>query len=67
MKNLIHIWPTVADLADDLGLPYQTVHSWTARGIPAKRYAEIITAARRKGHALSFEDLAGPLDNEDAA
>lgn len=66
MKQLSHIWPTVADLAEELGLPYQTVRSWVVRGIPPKRYAEIIGAARRKGHVVTFEELAGITEQSPA-
>jgi hypothetical protein len=59
MERLSHIWPTIASLADALGLPYPTVASWVSRGIPPRRYAQIIAAARAAGHSLSFEDLAG--------
>ena len=59
MEHIKHIWPTVRELADDLGLPYTTVHSWSNRGrIPSERDFEIIAAAQRRGHALTFEYLA---------
>ncbi len=59
MQNLSHIWPTSADLARDLGLPYPTVSAWRARGIPARRFADIVRAARRRGVVLTMEELAG--------
>lgn len=72
MEQLNHIWPKCADLAADLGLPYSTVRSWADRGIPARRYLDIVLAAEARGHTLSFERLdevseamrsgAAPLD-----
>lgn len=76
MKNLAHIWPTIAAMAEALGLPYQTVAAWPRRGIPHRRFPQIIAAANRAGHALSWDDLlacAGgdaaheAIKNEDAA
>jgi hypothetical protein len=75
MQRLLHIWPTIAALATDLGLPYPTVAAWVHRGIPARRYGQIIAAAKAAGHLLSFDDLAGagvaadtsPDGREDAA
>lgn len=70
MDRLREIWPTIRALADDLGEPYPTVQAWAHRGVPAKRYAQIIRAARKRGHDLTFEELAGlapPRKGEDAA
>lgn len=44
-------------MAADLDLPYTTVQSWGERGIPARRYLDIIGAARKRGYELSFEAL----------
>lgn len=59
MEQIAHIWPSPKALADDLGLPYTTVHSWFARErFPASRDLDLIAAAKRRGCALSLEDLA---------
>jgi len=59
MDHIKHIWPTVGDLAADLGLPYTTVHSWSVRGrIPSERDFDIIAAAEKRGEKLTFEYLA---------
>jgi len=60
MKRITHIWPSAKDLAGDLGLPYPTVASWGQRGIPPRRFGEIIEAARRRGFVLTFEQLTAP-------
>lgn len=63
MDNFFEIWPRWSDLAADLGLPYSTVRSWADRGIPSRRFAQIVKAARAKGHDLSFETLVKLSDD----
>lgn len=59
MEHITRIWPTVKDLAADLGLAYTTVHSWTIRGrIPADHDLDLIAAAKRRGVKLTLEQLA---------
>lgn len=65
MNKLLSIWPTVAAIADDLGLPYPTVAAWSQRGIPPRRFKQIIAAAEKRGKVLTFESLLEP-DGEPA-
>lgn len=59
MKHIFDIWPTLSDLAADLGRPYPTVAAWKQRGsIPARYDLKLVQAAAKRGHTLSFEDLA---------
>ncbi|WP_370656077.1 carph-isopro domain-containing protein [Paracoccus wurundjeri] len=59
MENIFHIWPDLAALARDIGKPYTTVYSWSARGrIPAAYDIHLIEAARRRGKKLTLEQLA---------
>lgn len=59
MEHISHIWPTIRSLADDLGTPYTTVHSWYVRGrIPPDRDLDLIEAAKRRGATLTLEQLA---------
>jgi hypothetical protein len=72
MERLNHIWPTMADLARDLAVPYPTVQSWASRGIPARRWTSIIEAAKARGHVLTVEKLhsfafAQDADSDEAA
>lgn len=59
MQTIFDIWPTTADLARDLGVPYTTAASWQVRGnIPAKHDLDLIAAAAARGHELKLETLA---------
>ncbi|MGR3825212.1 MAG: carph-isopro domain-containing protein [Salipiger marinus] len=59
MEHIAHIWPTMAELASDIGKPYSTVAAWKQRGrIPAEHDFALIKAAKDRGHELSFEVLA---------
>ena len=59
MEPIQRIWPTIAELARDLGKPYPTVAAWAHRGwVPGKHDLDVIEAAEAKGHSLSLEELA---------
>lgn len=59
MEPIFDLWPTTADLASDLGVPYTTAASWRARGsIPAKHDMDLIAAAAARGKELKLETLA---------
>lgn len=44
-------------------MPYTTVNSWWQRGIPPKHFIALIAHAKRRGHDLSFEELAAISDD----
>lgn len=59
MENIFVLFGTTAEMARALGEGYQTVASWRRRGsIPAKHDKKIISAAKRRGKRLTYEDLA---------
>jgi hypothetical protein len=59
MHHIEHIWPTVKEMSEDLGIPYTTVHSWARRGrIPADHDLDLIEAAARRGKSLTLAELA---------
>ena len=59
MKRIFNIWPTLKEMAADLGKPYPTVAAWHLRqSIPAKYDAEIVRVAKQRGAEISFEALA---------
>lgn len=51
VSDVIGAWPTVAELARDLGVPYQTVAAWKQRdSIRPEYWHDIVRAAQRRGH-----------------
>ncbi|RBO54040.1 hypothetical protein DSD19_06140 [Rhodovulum sp. BSW8] len=74
MDNIFAIWPSLAEMARDMGEKYPTVAAWKRRGIPARRDADVIAAARRRGVDLTYEQIGlaraaflAPESEEDAA
>lgn len=71
MDKIFSLWPTVAELARDIGENPITVRAWRRRrSIPADRDLLLVEAARRRGAALTLEDLAAARrrkTSEDAA
>lgn len=54
LADIFGIWESMADMARDLGLEYQTVAKWAQRRrIPPESWADVIEAAHRKDVALS--------------
>ena len=58
MQQVFEIWPTMAEMARDLGLSPINVRHWKRRGIPPKHDLQIVQAARKRGASLSLESLA---------
>ena len=59
MQHIKHIWPTVKDVSEALGVPYTTAHSWKIRGrIPADYDLPLIVAAKKRGKKLTLRELA---------
>lgn len=59
MQNIFDIWPSLADMASDLGRPYPTVAAWKQRGrIPSDYDFDIVAAAAKRGHIITVETLA---------
>lgn len=51
---LMAFWPTLADLAADLGCPVGTVLSWSRRGvIPRSRWPDLLVAAARRRYRIT--------------
>jgi hypothetical protein len=54
IQDIFSIWPTLADMARDLGKEYQTVAKWSQRGrIPPESWDLVIKAASRKRVAVT--------------
>lgn len=59
MQHIKHIWTSIKDLSDDLGVPYTTAHSWSIRGrIPSDYDLPMIEAAKKRGAKLTLKELA---------
>ena len=72
MKRVIDILKElggVSKVADKLGVPYQTVHSWRSRGFPHRRARDLVQIAKSVDVDLSYEDVftAVPLQNGEHA
>ncbi|WP_201151272.1 hypothetical protein [Rhodovulum sulfidophilum] len=57
MDEIFEIWPSLAEMARDMGEKYPTVAAWKRRGIPARRDADVIAAARQRGFDLTYEQI----------
>lgn len=59
LDDIFKYWETLAHMARDLELPYQTVAKWSQRGrIPSEFWGTVIEAAGRRGKRLNYEQLA---------
>jgi hypothetical protein len=71
MKTWIDVfqaWPTVADLARDLKVPYQTAAAWLRRkSIPSRYWSALIDSAAQRGIAGLSLDVLARLDAQAAA
>jgi hypothetical protein len=59
LQDIFDIWDPLSKMAIDLELPYQTVAKWKQRGrIPSESWAAVISAAKKKGHIITFAQIA---------
>lgn len=58
MDEIFKLWPSLAQMASDLGLKYQTVASWRQRGIPAKHDYKVVAAAKLNGKEVTLLAIA---------
>jgi hypothetical protein len=51
VADIYAVWPSDADLARDIGVPYPTAAAWKQRGsIPVAYWRALLAAARKRGH-----------------
>jgi cell division FtsZ-interacting protein ZapD len=59
LQDVFGRWSTLAEMARDLDLPYQTVAKWAQRErIPSEAWEAVVSAVKRKGGNITFEQLA---------
>jgi hypothetical protein len=57
-SEVIDLWPSIAELARDIGEPYETVRQWRLRdSVPARALDKIKRAAGLRGFDLSADVL----------
>lgn len=62
VANVIAAWPSMAELARDLDVPYTTVAAWKQRGLIRSEYwYDIVQAARRRGHPEITAELLASI------
>jgi hypothetical protein len=50
VADIFAVWPSDADLARDIGVPYPTVAAWKQRGsVPVAYWRALLRAARKRG------------------
>jgi hypothetical protein len=62
VSDILKAWPSLAEFARDLGVPYQTAAAWKVRESIARKYwLAIVDAAQRRGHFEITTDLLARL------
>lgn len=59
MERIFDIWPSLIEMAKDLGKPYPTVAAWKQRGsIPARYDLDLVACAAARGIELTHKEIA---------
>lgn len=67
-RDILELWPSRQELADDLGEKLATVHKWhTRNSVPADKWQSLLTAARKRRYPLRPEMLIRLADGTSAA
>lgn len=57
-RDVIEMWPSREELAEDVGISYQGVSKWVYRKeIPPSIWPELVAAAIRRGYPVTFDSL----------
>lgn len=58
VTELVGLWPSRRELAEDVGVMTDRVHKWAkANAIPAGFHLAVLNAAARRGFAVTAEDM----------
>lgn len=61
-REVIDLWPQIADLARDLDEPYETVNQWKKRdSVPAWAHSRVVRAAHTRGFKQITHELLDDL------
>ena len=61
-KQIVKCWPSINQLAYDLGEKPDTVRKWQDRNsIPPEKWGKVMKAARKRGYKVSGEILMRAL------
>lgn len=61
-REIIELWPQIADLSRDLAEPYETVNQWKKRdSVPAWAHGALIRAAHNRGFMHVTPELLDAL------
>lgn len=67
-SDILRRWPSVTDLASDMGKPYSTVNNWIARSrVPMEYWVELVDAATSRDIPLTYGQLAKGVAKDRAA
>jgi transcriptional regulator with XRE-family HTH domain len=59
MEKIINLWPSMAELARDMGIPQGNVGAWKRyNSIPSKYDLKLVASAKARGFKLSLDDIA---------
>lgn len=55
-KEIIEMWPSISELADDMGESYITVNKWHVRdNIPVRRWVKLLKSAKNRKIPITAE------------
>ena len=58
-SDILNLWPSLTDLARDMGKPIPTVGNWKSRNrIPMEYWVRLVRAAARRDIPLTYGQLA---------
>lgn len=58
ITDVFGLWPTLAEMAREIGHPYDNVVKWRRRAaIPSHAWADVIRGAERRGSVVTPSDL----------
>ena len=67
-SDVIAVWETVTEFAQDMGVQYVTAHSWKQRNsLPSEHWAMVVKKAVKRGHPEITLELLAYIAKKNAA